>query len=120
MKDINAVIGDPDFQRNGFLSTYWESATALEKIISLLMADDKEIRNLRDVRQALEKRCDLQPKAREIDEALQRLTELRFILKRIPTGYTFAVEAFPRVVAEIITLNDMLEILFEEYQEKGK
>jgi serine/threonine protein kinase len=120
LDDVNAVIENPAFQRDDFLSTYWEAATSLEKIISLLMADDKSVRTLRTVRQALGKRCNLQPKAREVDDALQRLVDLRSILKRTPTGYEFAVEAFPRVVAGTMTLDDMLEILTEEYQEEGE
>jgi hypothetical protein len=120
LDDVNAIIGDPGFQRDDFLSTYWEAATPLEKIISLLMADDENIRTLRTVRQTLVDRCNLQPKARDVDDALQRLVDLRSILKRTPTGYEFAVQAFPRVVAGTMTLDDMLEILTEEYQEQGE
>ena len=120
LQDVDAVIEDSDFQREDFLSTYWQAATSLEKIISLLMADDKGIRTLRTVRQALVERCSLHPKGREVDDALQRLVDLRSILKRTPTGYKFAVEAFPRVVAETMTLDDMLVILTEEYQEHGE
>jgi len=118
LDDVNAVIEDPGFQRDDFLSTYWEAATSLEKIISLLMADDENVRTLRTVRRALAKRCNLQPKAREMDDALQRLVDLRSIFKRTPTGYEFAVEAFPRVVAGTMTLEDMLEVLAEDYAEE--
>ena len=120
LDDVNAVIEGPAFQRDDFLSTYWEAATSLEKIISLLMADDESVRTLRTVRQALAKRCNPRPKAREVDDALQRLVDLRSILKRTTTGYDFAVEAFPRVVTGTMTLDDMLEILTEEYQEGGE
>jgi hypothetical protein len=120
LDDVNAIIGDPGFQRNDFLSTYWEAATSLEKIISLLMADDGNMRTLRTARRALAGRCNLRPKAREVDDALQRLVDLRSILKLTPAGYEFAVEAFPRVVAGTMTLDDMLEILTEEYREQGE
>lgn len=120
MDDVKSVIEDPGFQRDDFLSTYWEAATPLEKILSLLMADDAKVRTLGTTRQALKKRCDLQPSAREIDDALQRLVDLRSILKRTPTGYEFAVRAFPRVVAGTMTLKDMLMILTEEYEEQAK
>jgi len=123
LDDVNAVIEDPGFQREDFLSTYWEAATSLEKIISLLMADDESVRALRTVRQALAERCNLHPKAREVDDALQRLVDLRSILKRTPTGYEFAVTAFPRVVAGTMTLEDMLEVWVEDYadeQAKGE
>jgi hypothetical protein len=118
LDDVNAIIEDPAFQRDDFLSTYWEAATSLEKIISLLMADDESVRTLRAARQALAERCNLRPKAREVDDALQRLVDLRSILKRTPTGYEFAVEAFPRVVAGTMTLDDMLEVLTEDYAEE--
>jgi hypothetical protein len=120
LESVNAVIEDPGFQRDDFLSTYWEAATPLERIISLLMADYENARSLRSVRRIIENRCKLQPSARKIDEALQRLVDLRSILKRTPTGYEFAVKAFPRVVAGTMTLNDMLMILTEEYQEQGE
>ncbi len=118
LDDVNAIIEDPAFQRDDFLSTYWEATTSLEKIISLLMADDENVRTLRAVRQALAERCDLCPKARQVDDALQRLVDLRSILKRTPTGYEFAVKAFPRVVAGTMTLQDMLEVLVEDYAEE--
>lgn len=120
LDDVNAVIEDPSFQRDDFLSTYWEAATPLERIISLLMADKENVRTLRTVREALAVRCGLQLKPREVDDALQRLVDLRSILKHTPAGYQFAVGAFPRVVAGTMTLADMLEILTEEYQEQGE
>jgi hypothetical protein len=120
LDDVSAIIEDPGFQRDDFLSTYWEAATPLERIISLLMADDREVRTLQGLRQVLEDRCSLHPSAREIDDALQRLVDLRSILKRTPSGYEFAVKAFPRVVAGTMTLNDMLMILTEEYEERGE
>jgi hypothetical protein len=118
--DVDAVIRDPGFQRDDFLSTYWEAATPLEKIISLLMSDNDEVCTLQSLLEALEDHCGLQPSAREIDDALQRLVDLRSILKRTPVGYEFAVEAFPRVVAGTMTLNDMLMILTEEYEEHSE
>lgn len=120
LDDVATIIEDPGFQRDDFLSTYWQAATSLERIISLLIADDQNTRTLRAVREALVERCDLCPRAREVDDALQRLVDLRSILKRTPTGYEFAVKAFPRVVAGTMTLDDMLEILSEEYQEQGE
>ncbi|MCI0559788.1 MAG: ATP-binding protein [Nitrososphaera sp.] len=116
--EVIRVIEDPAFQREDFLSTYWEAATTLERLISLLMADDKSVRTLQTVRKALADCCNLYPKVREIDDALQLLVDLRLILKRTPTGYDIAVDAFPRVVGGTMTLHDMLEILTEEYLEQ--
>jgi len=118
VEDVDAVIADPAFQRDDFLSTFWENASPLERILSLLMADDDTIRTMGAVREALANRCAIRPRMREIDDALQRLVDLRSILRRTPLGYQFAVEAFPAVVAGTITLNDMLEILIEEYAEQ--
>lgn len=116
--DVEAIMADPTFQRDDFLSTYWESATPLEKIISLLMANDQRVRTLDAVRKALAERCNLPCEAKEVDVALQRLVDLRSILKLKPDGYGFAVEAFPQVIADTMTLRDMLEILVEEYSER--
>jgi len=117
LDDVKAVVKDPGFQRDAFLNTYWEAATPLEKIISLLLATDDQVHTLPAIRGALDVRCNLHPTAREVDNALQCLVDLRSILSRTPTGYEFAVEAFPRVVAGTMTLDDMLDILTEEYQE---
>jgi hypothetical protein len=119
LSDVYEVIYEPSFQRDDFLTIYWEAATSLERIISLLMTEDEVVRTLRDVRQALSERCGLSPKAREIDDALQRLVDLRSLLRRTSKGYEFAVEAFPRVVAGTVTLDDMLDILAEEYEEQN-
>jgi hypothetical protein len=118
LEDVNAVIEDSDFQRKDFLETYWEAASHLEKIISLLMANDPSVITLGGVRQSLATHCALHPKAREVDDALQRLVDLRSILKRTLRGYEFAVGSFPKVVAGTVTLSDMLEILTEEYRER--
>ncbi len=120
LDDVIGVVEDPTFQRDDFLSTFWENMTYLEKIISLLMADEESVRTLATVRETLERRCDLRPRASEVDRALQHLVELRSILRRSPTGYEFAVEAFPRVVAGTMTLSDMLEVLVEDYEEQAE
>lgn len=118
--DVISVINDPVFQREDFLSTYWQAATHLEKIISLLIADDENICTLKKIRTALSDRCNLHPKTRSIDDALQSLVDLRSILKRTPLGYTFAVKAFPRVVKNTLTFHDQIEVLIEEYQEQNE
>ena len=117
LDDLNGVIEDPEFLRNDFLSTFWEDATLLERIVSLLMAEHENIRSLTTVRQALVERCELRPSAREVDETLQRLVDLRSILMRTSSGYDFAVRAFPRIIAGTVTLGDMIEILTEDYKE---
>lgn len=120
LADVEAVINDQQFQQLDFLSTYWEAASPLEKIISLLMAADETVRTLAAIRQALRDRCGLTPKAPDIDYALQSLIDLRSILRREQDGYDFAVTAFPKVVARVLTLDDMLEVLAEDYDEQRK
>ena len=80
------------------------------------MVDDGSTSTLSEVQQALNEHCDLYPKLREIDSALDRLVNLRSILQRTSTGYEFAIEAFPRVVAMTMTLDDTLEVLIEDYR----
>ena len=120
IEDVDAVISDPNFQRDDFLQTYWQRATALEKLISLLMSADASIHTLTDIQKALQARCRLRPTVQEVDAALQRLVDLRSILKRTATGYEFAVESFRRVVAGTITLDDMLKVDIEEYNLEKK
>jgi len=115
LENVSAVINDSDFQRKDFLETYWEAASHLEKIISLLMANDQNVRTLIEVRHSLNRNTGIDARTREVDEALQRLVDLRSILKRTRDGYDFAVPSFPKVVAGTITFDDMLAILVEDY-----
>ena len=81
------------------------------------MANDLRVGTLVTVEEALAGQ-NLTVTATEIDSALQRLVDLRSILRRVPDGYQFAVEAFPRVVTGRMTSKDMLRILKEEYSQK--
>jgi hypothetical protein len=119
LDDVVAITQDRSFQSDDLLSTFWEAASPLEKIISLLMADDEDVRTLGSVRQALEMRCDIRPMAREVDDALQSLVTLRSILRHTQSGYEFAVQALPRVMARTTTLDDLLVVMVEEYQEQS-
>ncbi len=49
--------------------------------------------------------------------ALDRLVDLRSLLKRSQRGYEFAIEAFPHVLVNTITVADLLSVLREEYSE---
>jgi hypothetical protein len=73
---------------------------------------------LREVRQLLSEQAQIQSDAIETKEALERLIELRSILQRTTNGYSFAIEAFPRVIAKTTTVEDLLEVLVEEYNKK--
>lgn len=115
--DVDKIIADPAFQRDDFLDTYFATATPIEKIIALLMANNLQVCTLATVEDALGDQ-NLIVTATEIDNALQRLVDLRSILRRVPGGYQFAVEAFPQVVTGRMTSKDMLRILKEEYIQK--
>jgi hypothetical protein len=57
----------------------------------------------------------LQPEPEVVKAALDRLVDLRSILKRSQTGYEFAVEAFPLVLAKTTTAEDLLIVLKHQY-----
>jgi len=52
----------------------------------------------------------------EVKAALDRLVNLRCILKHRQAGWEFAVKAFPRVLANIATTSDLLIVLKDEYE----
>jgi len=115
--DVNAVIEDPQFQEIDFLQTYLEAATLLEKIITLVLLQEVRPYRLTEVCQLLSVQAHIRPGAVATKDALDRLVELRSILKRSQDGYAFAVGAFPRVLAHTTTVEDLLEVLVEQYEQ---
>jgi len=119
LEDIENIIALPEFQCD-FLEIFWERATLLEKIISLVMAQNSgQPYTLRAICQILSDSLNLNPLVSEVDKALRRLTELRNILAVTPNGYTFAAKAFPQVIANTITAEDLLEVLVEMIKRRG-
>ncbi|MBC8492597.1 MAG: hypothetical protein H8D43_02335 [Chloroflexi bacterium] len=118
LDDIETVVADPDFLRNDFLSIYWERATALERLCSLVMAAHDDVRTLPMVHEALTHRG-LEVTLNQVDDALERLVDLRNILHRTAKGYEFAVTAFPEVIAKTARLDDLLALNRETYQHHG-
>jgi outer membrane protein assembly factor BamB len=114
LDDVDAVINDPQFQEEDFLNTYWDRATPLEKIITLLMAGEAKVYRLIAVMNLLAAQ-DLRPPPDVAKAALDRLVSLRAILKRSQQGYEFAVKAFPRVLANTTIAEDQLLVLKSEY-----
>jgi len=114
LDDVDKVINEPRFQEEDFLSTYWERATPLEQIISLLMAQEARLYRLQAVLDLLAAE-DLRPEPEVVKAALDRLVDLRSILKRTQAGYEFAVEAFPSVIANRTTAEDLLIVLKSQY-----
>jgi hypothetical protein len=115
--DVNAVIEAPQFQEVDFLQTYWEAASPLEKVITLLLSREDRACRLKEVRRLLSEQAGIQPSATATKDALDRLVDLRSVLKRSQAGYAFAVEAFPRVLANTTTVEDLLEVLVEQYEQ---
>lgn len=117
-EDIQILISDPDFLRRDFLNVYWERATVLERLCSLIMAANQDTNTLIAVHSA-NKKHGIDVSLNQIDRALERLVELRNILKHTPTGYAFAVSAFPRVVNATSRFDDLIALNREAYQQGG-
>ena len=117
LEDVDAIIENPKFQESDFLQTYWEAATPLEKIITLVLSQEPTTHSLKEVRLLLSKQAHIQPSATATKDALDRLVDLRSILKRSLAGYAFAVEAFHRVLANTTTIEDLLQVLVEQYEQ---
>jgi len=116
VKDVDAVVSDPKFQRDS-RDIFWERATVLEKLTSLVMVEES-CRSVDDVRQALA-RHGVQASFRQVDGALERLVDLRSILRRTPSGYEFAVTAFPRMLSQTTTIHNAIEYQKEVFEEIG-
>ncbi|TEU17950.1 MAG: AAA family ATPase [Anaerolineales bacterium] len=117
VEDVGAVVSDPKFQRDS-RDTFWERATVLEKLISLVMVEDQSCRSVDDVHQALA-RHGVQASFRQVDGALERLVDLRSILHRTPSGYEFVVTAFPRMLSQTTTIHNAIEYQKEVFEEIG-
>ncbi len=114
---MNAVIEDPKFQEEDFLRTYWEAASPLEKIITLVLSQEAKTYRLKEIRRLLSEYAHIQPGAAATKDALDRLVDLRSILKRSRDGYSFAVEAFPLVLSNTVTAGDLLIVEVEKYEQ---
>lgn len=112
--DVKVIVADPGFQENDFLQTYWEQATPLERILTILAAQHGDALRLRDAVARLEG-IGLRPAPPIVKAALDRLVDLRHILKHTQAGYEFAVEAFPAVLANTTTADDLLLVLSSDY-----
>lgn len=112
---VAAVVANPKFREEDFLGTYWERATPLEQIISLLMAQSVRSYRLYEVMELLAHHA-IAAEAVVTKAALDRLVDLRSLLKHTQNGYEFAVPAFPKIIANSITAEDMLIVLRSQYQ----
>ena len=116
--EVDAVIDDPAFQEEDFLATYWERATPLERIITLLMAEEDRSYRLSSILDLLADHG-VSAFSNSVKVALDRLVNLRCILKHGRAGWEFAVKAFPRVLANTATANDLLIVLKDQFETRG-
>jgi len=116
--DVEVVVAHHDFARKDFLSVYWERATILERLCSLIMVEDAQIRTLAAVHAALQ-RLDLAVTLNQVDEALENLVDLRNILQRTADGYEFAVTALPLVITKTGRPHDLIALNCETYRQSG-
>lgn len=114
VETVDAILTDIRFQEEDFLSTYWERATTLEKIISLLLSEQQGPYRLQVVLDVLSAQR-IQADAGAVKTALDGLVYLRSILKLTPKGYEFAAAAFPLVVANTTSASDLLLVLKSQY-----
>jgi hypothetical protein len=118
--DVNAIIETPSFQEEDFLSTFWEAASPLEKVISLVLSEKDKAYRLNEVRRLISEKARIKPSATATKYALDRLVDLRSILKRSLYGYAFAVKAFPAILANTTTVEDQLQIMVEAYENEER
>ncbi len=116
--DVEAVASNYDFLRKDFLNVYWERATPLERLCSLIMVEDENVRTLAATHAAL-RRLDLDVTLNQVDEALECLVDLRNILQRTAGGYEFAVTALPLVVTRTGRPHDLIALNCETYRQYG-
>ncbi|MBC7250345.1 MAG: tetratricopeptide repeat protein [Anaerolineae bacterium] len=81
-------------------------------------AADDNVRTLTAVHEALISRG-IEVTLNQVDNALERLVDLRNILQRTAEGYEFAVAAFPEVIAKTARLDDLIALNRETYQHHG-
>ncbi len=120
--DVDSIIQDPGFLSNDFIAVHLEQATYLERIIILVLAQTETLPlSIRDIRVLLLEQTDVKFKLREVQAALDRLTELRCVLKNSLQGYLFDISEFPRALQKpnVVTVRDLLERYVEDYQDYG-
>ncbi len=118
LDDVEEVIEDSDFIRLDFLATYFSRASVLEQLCTLLMADNDDLHTLQAIFQALVKQK-IDVTLNQVDDALERLVDLRNILKRTSDGWFFAVTAIPLVVSKLRRLDDFIALRREIYLRAG-
>jgi hypothetical protein len=118
LSDVEAVVTETDFVRQDFLATYLSQASVLEHLCVLVMASQLQARTLKTLYETL-MYLDLDVTLNQIDDTLESLVSLRNILRHTPQGYEFDVAAFPKIVAQLPRLSDLIELRREIYASAG-
>jgi hypothetical protein len=108
LQDLEDIATMGEFQEQ-YVSTAWGDATALEKLISLVMSEPSFVWD--DVLKALEAHALHDKNA--IRDALNFL-ELCSLLERDATHYRFALAQFPRIVRDSGVVPTQIESLASE------
>lgn len=113
LADLTSVAESGSF-REYLLEVVWGNATALEKMISLLMIPQPET-TWSQIAQELQE-LDVDAGRRELEEALQGLY-LYSIVHKEPSGYIFDHLMFPKVVQAHLDIPTFLTNLAEEWRQ---
>ena len=116
IEDVERVIANTDFLRDDFLDTYWGQATLLERLCTLVMAKHQGTRTLVYIHASISTLA-LDTTLSDVNEALERLVNLRNLLQRTSQGYVFAVKDFPRVIAQTHELEDLIALTSDKYRQ---
>ena len=116
LTDLGGVLGDVDFLDDDFLAVYWDRAGHLERLVSLLMARNPDLRHANQVHAEVLAVC-RNISLKETRSALKDLVQLRAILRHTTHAYEFVLTSFPQV-ARMEFVDSILEVAKEEVQKE--
>ena len=97
-----------------FMEVTWGNATAMEKVISLLMVD-QQVMTLGQLNESL-KQLDIQATPRQLGEAMRGLSLYSITHKELP-GYVFDNLMFPKLAQTHLAVSASLAGLAEEWRQ---
>ncbi len=99
-KDLERILSNVEFLNEDYLKVIWERATALEIVVSLLMARQPNLQRISDIHTEVLKHCGSGWSAGNVEQAVMDLIRLRSILRRTEGGFEFALKSYPEVVSK--------------------
>lgn len=97
-----------------FMEVTWGNATAMEKVLSLLMVD-QQVMTLGQLNESL-KQLDIQATPRQLEEAMRGLSLYSITHKELP-GYVFDNLMFPKLAQTHLDVSASLAGLAEEWRQ---